>query len=89
MKSMKFDLHVIERIKGTLFGHFLDIGEMVVNNYQVDDLYGRYVGKYSCKLKGKVIWMIVEDVSKIFSLPYEGFLINLSRTDQASRSTDF
>lgn len=51
---------------------------MVANNYQVDDLFGQYVGKYN--LKKKVLRLTVEDVGKILSLPYDGFPINLSRT---------
>lgn len=54
-----------ERFKGTLFGHFLDIREMVMNNYQFDDLYGRYVGKYNFNLNGKVVRMNVENAGKI------------------------
>lgn len=44
---------VVKRILGTLFGYFVDIGELALDNYQVDDLRGRCIGKYSFSLKKK------------------------------------
>lgn len=39
----------------------------MVNNYQVDDLCGHYIGKYNFNLKNKVLQLIVENVGKISS----------------------
>lgn len=70
MKKITLELVDIERICWTPFRHFLDIGEMVVNSYQVEYLFGHYIGKYSFNLKKKILWLNVEDVGKILSLSY-------------------
>ncbi|KMZ58953.1 hypothetical protein ZOSMA_71G00240 [Zostera marina] len=81
MKDVIFEKSVMERILGTPFGHFLDAQPMVVNNFQLDDLCGRFVSNYSFALKKKQVRVIVEDVGKIPLIPYRGTPVDLVRAN--------
>lgn len=60
------------------FGHFLDVGHLIVNNYQLDDRCGRYVRNYYFNLRSKIMkmTMTIEDVGMILGLPRKGIEIN-------------
>ncbi|KMZ62481.1 hypothetical protein ZOSMA_45G00200 [Zostera marina] len=85
MKDVVFEESVSERILGTPFGHFFRVQPMVVNNFQLDDLCGRFIGNYTFQLKKKEVRVTVEDVGKILSIPYKGTPIDLNR---ASNDTE-
>lgn len=85
MKDVVLEESAVERILETPFGHFLNVQPMVVNNFQLDDLCGKFLSKYTFELKKKEVRMTIEDVGKILSIPYRGTPIDLVR---ANNDTD-
>lgn len=64
MKKIALEDKVVQRIYESPFGHFLVIGKLVVNNFQLNDFCGRYVGHYTFELKKKRLRVIVGMLEK-------------------------
>lgn len=67
----------------------MDIGKLVVNNFQLKDLCGRYIGNYTFELKKKKLRVIVEDVAKFLNLLSSGPKIKLVKDFHADHRTPF
>lgn len=79
MEKITLNARVINRIHHTPFGHFLYISELIVNNYQGDDLCGGHIEKHTFHLKNKDLKITAQDVGKILSILYDGGYIKLSQ----------
>ncbi|KMZ68278.1 hypothetical protein ZOSMA_242G00020 [Zostera marina] len=67
------------KIKTLGFDQFLQSVDLNVNSYNLDDMIGRYIGNYQFHLKDKILRVTLKDIGFIFSLPYSGAVIQVSR----------